>query len=112
MPPRKKLPPVERPAAQVRVRVEPYFAVRVLSDSDGRSHAHALYTGPTARAALQAAKNELVARDHGREVALFVVNGSYIEAIGWTLPTYPGQSDEDPYLLDRVMRVTGGVLLD
>lgn len=86
-----------------RVRVEPYFAVRVLDDP---AHAHETFLGPTARHALGKAKLSLVRK--GSDDRLLVVNGRLIEAIGWGAPTYPDDSD----LLEEVLRITGGILLD
>lgn len=105
MPPRKKEPEVREPKT-IRVRVEPYFAVRVVEDSSGASHAHELFLGPTAREALHRAKHHLVRK--GSPDRLMVVNGKAVHAISWANPIYP----DDDQLIDEVMRITGGTLLD
>lgn len=107
--PRKKAvsEDAELPEAQVKVRIEPYFAVRAIEDSRGLSHAHLTFTGATARKALQNAKNHLVIADRSARVTMFVTNARLIEAIGWSAPTYP----DDPELLERILRLTGGELL-
>lgn len=102
MPPRKK-PQTEVEPKTYRVRVEPYFAVRVVDDP---SHAHELFLGKTAIAALNNAKQNLVRR--GSDDKLLVANGKLIYATGWSAPTYPDDAD----LLQQVMRITGGTLLE
>lgn len=105
MPPRKKEPEVREPKI-IRVRVEPYFAVRVVEDTSGASHAHELFLGATAREALNRAKHRLVRKDS--EDRLLVVNGKAVPAISWANPIYPS----DDQLIDEIMRITGGTLLD
>lgn len=78
-----------------RVRIEPYFRVVDLDDPD-----QPYFFGPTARAALTDAKQELG--------PLLVTNGHLIEATSWGAPIYPDDSD----LLEQVARITGGVVLD
>lgn len=103
MPPRKTLIPEALEQKTHRVRVEPYFAVRVLDDP---SHAHQTFLGKTAREALGLAKRNLISKDSSDR--MLVVNGKLIEAIGWAAPIYPDDSD----LLERVLHITGGILLD
>ncbi len=104
MPPRKKPVATEPlPAVQIKLRVEPYFAV---SRVDGPQHMK--WLGATAREALQRAKNDLVHKNKFQDVSLLVVNGRVIEAISWSAPMYPDDAD----LLDRVLQLTGGILLE
>lgn len=103
MPPRKTLAPEALERKTYRVRVEPYFAVRVIDDP---AHAHQTFLGKTAREALSHAKRNLITK--GSPDQLLVVNGKLIEAIGWAAPLYPDDSD----LLERVLHITGGILLD
>lgn len=95
------------PEATVKVRVEPYFSVRVVEDT--RHWDHSTWLGRTAREALTRAKRDIVLADHTRHVKLFVTNGKLIHAIGWANPTYPTEPDE---LIDQVLAITGGVLLE
>lgn len=101
MPPRKK-EPEESETRTIRVRIEPYFAVSVLDDP---ANAHQRFLGPTALQALSRAKYHLA---KGKNVKLLVTNGKLVHAIGWAAPTYPDDSD----LLQEVLRITGGTLLD
>lgn len=102
MPPRKKEAPEESEPQTIRVRIEPYFAVSVLDDP---AHAHQRFLGPTALQALSQAKYHLA---KGKNVKLLVTNGKLVHAIGWAAPTYPDDSD----VLESVLRITGGTLLD
>jgi hypothetical protein len=103
MPRKKETPEAEdSPPRTIRVRIEPYFAVSVLDD---RNHAHERFLGATALQALSQAKYHLA---KGKNVKLLVTNGKLVHAIGWSAPTYPDDSD----LLEDVLRITGGTLLD
>lgn len=93
-----------KPKAEVRVRIDPHFAVRIVADSDDRPFAHLTFSGPTARKALAAAKSHLVA---DRDVTMWVTNARLIEAVSWGAPIYP----DDTNLLQQVLDLTGGIYL-
>lgn len=104
--PRKKAD-ADLPEAIVKVRIEPWFAVRVVEDT--RWNDHLTWLGRTAREALMRAKKDLVIEDHTRKVKLFVTNGKLVHAIGWANPTFPAEPDE---LIDQILAITGGTLLE
>lgn len=105
---RKTTPPAPAlPEATVKVRIEPYFSVKVVEDT--RHWDHQSWLGRTAREALVRAKKDIVLADRTRKVKLYVTNGKLIHAIGWANPTYPTEPDE---LIDQVLAITGGVLLE
>lgn len=91
--------PHPRPAPDdhppTRVRIEAAFKV-VLPDQPEQP-----YFGTTAREALAAAKHDLGTK-------LLVTPARLVEATGWAAPTYP----DDEGLLQKVLEMTGGILID
>lgn len=83
----------------IRVRIEPAFKVTVITGDD-QPDPETFY-GSTARDALTFAKKALGAK-------LLVVPAKLVEAIGWAAPTYP----DDEGLLQKVLAMTGGILID
>ena len=101
MPARKPPPPIQ--SKTFRLRIEPYFAVKVVDDPN---HRHETFLGRTAREALLRAKRRVIRPDV--EDVVLVVNGQWLHAIGWT-PVFPSTETE---IMDAVLNITDGILIE